>query len=250
MKPSMAMMQMESGYTVYNNTSAALRLAPGQAFMVASDNPNVKNPDVLSFTKEMRTIAGGDDLILGRSVKDSFELILKLYEGDTEIADTKFYFKEGLHLGLDPGYDAGHFNQQAALTSRLLKEDEGVGFTINAMGLKNVNDAVIPIVINREAGNDFRISIDTFDIYEDTHVYLEDNVQGTIILLNEQDFELTPQDNLSGAGRFFVHLTSTSLSIEDDIETHLLNVYKSDLNNFITIEGTSQSVESDKLKTL
>ena len=62
---------------------------------------------------------------------------------------------------------------------------------INAMGLKNVNDAVIPIVINREAGNDFRISIDTFDIYEDTHVYLEDNVQGTIILLNEQDFELT-----------------------------------------------------------
>ena len=228
-----------SGYTVYNNTSAALRLAPGQAFMVASDNPNVENPDVLSFTKEMRTIAGGDDLILGRSVKDSFELILKLYEGDTEIADTKFYFKEGLHLGLDPGYDAGHFNQQAALTSRLLKEDEGVGFTINAMGLKNVNDAVIPIVINREAGNDFRISIDTFDIYEDTHVYLEDNAQGTIILLNEQDFELTPQDNLSGAGRFFLHLTSTSLSIEDDTETHLLNVYKSDLNNFITIEGTA-----------
>ena len=228
-----------SGYTVYNNTSAALRIAPGQAFMVASDNPNVENPDVLSFTKEMRTIAGGDDLILGRSTKDSFELILKLYEGDTEIADTKFYFKEGLHLGLDPGYDAGHFNQQAALTSRLLEEDEGVGFTINAMGLKNVNDAVIPIVINREAGNDFRISIDTFDIYEDTHVYLEDNVQGTIILLNEQDFELTPQDNLSGAGRFFVHLTTTSLSIEDDIDTHLLNVYKSDLNNFITIEGAT-----------
>jgi len=106
-------------------------------------------------------------------------------------------------------------------------------------GLKNVNDAVIPIVINREAGNDFRISIDTFDIYEDTHVYLEDNVQGTIILLNEQDFELTPQDNLSGAGRFFVHLTTTSLSIEDDIDTHLLNVYKSDLNNFITIEGAT-----------
>ena len=228
-----------SGYTVYNNTSAALRIAPGQAFMVASDNPNVENPDVLSFTTAMRTITGGDDLILNRSVKDSFELILKLYKGDSEIDNTKFYFKEGLHLGLDPGYDAGHFNQQAALTSRLLEEDEGVGFTINAMGLKNVNDAVIPIVINREAGNDFRISIDTFDIYEDTHVYLEDNVQGTIILLNEQDFELTPQDNLSGAGRFFVHLTTTSLSIEDDIDTHLLNVYKSDLNNFITIEGAT-----------
>ena len=224
-----------TGYTIYNNIGTLL-LAPGQAFMVASDNTNSDN---ISFTTQMRTVVGGDDLILGRIMQDSYELILSINQGDTEIDQTKFYFQDGLNLGLDPGYDAGHFNQQAALTSRLLKEDEGVGFTINAMGLKNVNDAVIPIVINREAGNDFRISIDTFDIYEDTHVYLEDNVQGTIILLNEQDFELTPQDNLSGAGRFFLHLTSTSLSIEDDTETHLLNVYKSDLNNFITIEGTA-----------
>ncbi len=35
-------------------------------------------------------------------MQDSFELILKLYEGDTEIDNTKFYFKEGLNLGLDP----------------------------------------------------------------------------------------------------------------------------------------------------
>ena len=234
-----------SGYTVYNNTSAALNLAPGQAFMIASDNTSTDN---ISFTTDMRTMAGGDDLILGRIMQDSYGLILSIYKGDTEIDQTKFYFKEGLTLGLDPGYDAGHFNQLAALTSRLVEEDEGVGFAINSMGLESIDDVVIPLEVNRESGNGFRISIHTNDIYEGTNIYLEDNEQGTVTLLNEQDFELTPQDNLSGAGRFFIHLTNTSLSIEDDIETHLLNVYKADINNFITIEGTANQSNQINLR--
>ena len=234
-----------TGYTIYNNINGALLLAPGQGFMVASDNTS---PDNISFTTQMRTVVGGDDLILGRIMQDSYELILSINQGDTEIDQTKFYFKEGLNLGLDPGYDAGHFNQQAALTTRLVEEDEGVGFAINAMGLESIYDVVIPLVVNRESGNGFKISIHTNDIYESTNVYLEDNQQGTMTLLNEQDFELTPQDNLSGAGRFFVHLTSTSLSIEDDIETHLLNVYKSDINNFITVEGTANQSNQINLR--
>ena len=234
-----------TGYTIYNNINGALLLAPGQGFMVASDNTSSDN---ISFTTQMRTVVGGDDLILGRIMQDSYELILSINQGDTEIDQTKFYFKEGLTLGLDPGYDAGHFNQQAALTTRLVEEDEGVGFAINAMGLESINDVVIPLVVNRESGNGFKISIHTNDIYEGTNVYLEDNQQGTMTLLNEQDFELTPQDNLNGAGRFFVHLTSTSLSIEDDIETHLLNVYKSDINNFITVEGTANQSNQINLR--
>ncbi|MDA9993000.1 hypothetical protein N9E58_03130, partial [Flavobacteriaceae bacterium] len=184
-----------SGYTVYNNTSAALRLAPGQAFMVASDNAE---NDTISFTTAMRTTTGGDDLIVGRDPIDSFELVLKLYEGGSEIDHTKFYFGDGLGLDLDPGYDAGHFNQGASLMSRLVEEDEGVGLVINAMGLESVNDVVAPLELNREAGNNFRISIGTFNIDTAINVYLEDNVQETMTLLNDQDFELTAENELSG----------------------------------------------------
>ena len=223
-----------SGYTAYNNTSSALNLAPGQAFMVASDNTSSDN---ISFTTDMRTIVGGDDLIVGDILEDTFELIIKLYDGDTELDYTKFYFADGLSLGLDPGYDAGNFNQGASLMSRLVEEDEGVGLVINAMGLENVNDVVVPLEINRESGNSFRISIDTFDIYAGTNVYLEDNVQGTMTLLNELDFELTPENNLSGVGRFFIHLTETTFSIDNEVDTNLLNAYKLDRNNFIIVEG-------------
>ncbi len=223
-----------TGYTIYNNSSGALRLAPGQAFMVASDDTSSDN---VSFTTAMRSVVGGDDLIVGDILEDSFELILKLYEGDTEIDYTRFYFEDGLGLGLDPSYDAGHFNEEASLMSRLLEEDEGIGFAINAMGLENVNNVVVPIVINREAGTDFRIGIDTFGIYAGTNVYLEDNVQGTMTLLNEGDFELNPESTLSEAGRFFIHLTEDTFSNEDEVETNLLNVFKADYNNFITVEG-------------
>ena len=234
-----------TGYTIYNNSSGALRLAPGQAFMVASDDASSDN---LSFTTAMRTAVGGDDLIVGDVLEDSFELILKLYEGDTEIDYTRFYFKDGLTLGLDPGYDAGHFNEEASLMSRLLEEDEGVGFAINAMGLENVNNVVVPIVINREAGTDFRIGIDTFGIYAGTNVYLEDNVQGTMTLLNEGDFELNPESILSEAGRFFIHLTEDTFSNEDEVETNLLNVFKADYNNFITVEGLAMQSGNTNVK--
>ena len=237
-----------SGYTVYNNTSAALRIAPGQAFMVASDNPNVENPDVLSFTTAMRTTEGDDDFIAGRNSENSFELILKLYEGDSEIDHTKFYFGDGLGLDLDPGYDAGHFNQGASLMSRLVEEDEGVGLVINAMGIESANDVVVPIELNREAGNNFRISIGTFNIDTAINVYLEDNVQETMTLLNDQDFELTAENELSGIGRFFIHLTETVLSIDDKIETNYLNVFKADVNNFITVEGLANQSNLTKLR--
>ena len=237
-----------SGYTVYNNTSAALRIAPGQAFMVASDNPNVGNPDVLSFTTAMRTTEGDDDFIAGRNSENSFELILKLYEGDSEIDHTKFYFGDGLGLDLDPGYDAGHFNQGASLMSRLVEEDEGVGLVINAMGLESANDVVVPLEINRETGNNFRISIGTFNIDTGTNIYLEDNIQGTMTLLNDQDFELTAENELSGAGRFFIHLTESVLSTDNNLDTNYLNVFKADVNNFITVEGLANQSNLTKLR--
>ena len=235
-----------TGYTVYNNSSAALFLAPGQGFMVASDNTS---SDTVSFTTAMRTIVGGDDFITSsRAMQDSYELILKLYDGDTEIDYTRFYFEDGLTLGLDPGYDAGHFNQSASLMSRLVAEDQGVGFAVNAMGIASLDDVIVPLVINRAAGVDFRISIDTFGLSAGTNVYLEDNQNDTMTLLNEQDFELTPANNLSGAGRFFIHFIEANLSIEDEVTSNLLNVYKSDINNFITVEGLANQSNGTKLR--
>ena len=49
---------------------------------------------------------------------------------------TRFYFDNGLTLGMDPGYDAGAYDQDSSLTSRLVEQDEGIGLGINAMGFR------------------------------------------------------------------------------------------------------------------
>jgi low affinity Fe/Cu permease len=56
-------------------------------------------------------------------------------------------------------------------------------------------------------------------------------------LLNDEDFELTPQNNLSEMGRFFIHFTADTFSIDEEASTNILSVFKADQNNFITIEG-------------
>ncbi|MDA9874960.1 hypothetical protein N9D29_03000, partial [Flavobacteriaceae bacterium] len=121
-----------SGYTIYNNTNAATYIAPGQAFFVAAASSSAAN---LSFTEAMQTTTGGDDFIAGRMANTSSELYLKLYEGENLVGDTKFYFDNNLSLGLDPGYDAGAYNQSSALSSRLAEDDQGVNMGINAMGI-------------------------------------------------------------------------------------------------------------------
>ena len=234
-----------TGYSTYNNTSTAIYIAPGQGFFVAAAGTGVNK--TITFTKAMRTKTGADDFVANRPVNSSYEFKLKLYQNNTEIATTRFYFKEGLTLGLDPGYDAGAFNQTTAITSRLVEQDQGINFSINAMGIADMSNTVIPLVINNQEDQAFIVSIADSSIPEDINVYLEDLINGTITLLQEQNFELTPQNGISEAGRFYLHLTTATLSSEDSLNTSLLNVFKDSGNNFITIQGLKGSDTAIKL---
>jgi len=224
-----------TGYTIYNQiSSTALYIAPGQAFFIAAANTN---SDTVSFTEAMQTVTGGDDFIAARSVNTSYQLDLEIHNNTSKIGATQFYFKEGLTLGLDPGYDAGAFNQTAPISSRLVEEEQGINFSINAMSVAHMNSTIIPLAIHQEEGQEIKVSIANNTLSEDINVYLEDTLNGTMTLLQEQDFELTTQNEISGAGRFYIHLTTTVLANEDSLNTSLVKVFKGAGNNFVSIEG-------------
>ena len=166
---------------------------------------------------------------------DNTEVVMKLFNGDNEIESTMLYFEEGLTLGLDPGYDAGNFHAEAALMTRLVEDDAGYGMAINAMGLDAMENAVIPLVINQSAGQEFRINLFTATI-PDPNVYLEDVEEGTFTNLYEGDFVYTPTSDLEGVGRFFIHMSADTMSNED-VSTTMLNAYKEIDARYITIEG-------------
>ena len=229
-----------SGYEPYNYTTGStgdfspLLIAPGQGFFVAANSTSPRN---LIFTPQMRTTAGGDDFINGAPILLNYNFNLKLFHGNSEKAETKYFFQEGLTLGLDPGYDAGALDQLTPLSSRLPEAGTGVNFQINAMSLESAYNQTIPLVINQQEGQSFRISISNNTLPEDINVYLEDVLNGTLTPLNEQDFELSAQEDLSDAGRFYLHFTTQSLAIDDVLNPNNINLYKLNTDTFITIKG-------------
>jgi len=222
-----------SGYTIYNNSSSATYIAPGQAFFVASDD---SGGNTVTFSEAMQTVTGTDDFIAGRLANTSSELYLKLYEGENLVGDTKFYFDNNLSLGLDPGYDAGAYNQSSALSSRLAEDDQGVNMGINAMGIDSFEQTTIPLVVNTEAGTSFRISLEDLTIPESVEVFLEDTETQTFTDLRAGDFTLNPQNDLSGMGRFYLRIGNTSLG-GSDIEESYISIYNPMDKDYITIEG-------------
>ena len=224
-----------SGYTIYNNTSSATYIAPGQAFFVAAASSSAAD---LTFTEAMQTTTGGDDFISLGLANTSSEFSLYLHEGQDKVATTRFYFDYGLGLGLDPGYDAGAYNQTMALSSRLAEDDQGINMGINAMNIDSFEQTTIPLVINREAGTTFRISMEDSTIPESVDVLLLDTQTQISTNLRDQDFILTPQSDLSGMGRFYLKMGSNSLG-GNDIEESYISIYKPSDRDCIVMEGLS-----------
>ena len=229
-----------TGYEIYNYATGStglgspLLIAPGQGFFVAAASSDVAQ---VQFTPEMRTVAGGDDFINGAPILLNYNFDLKLFHGNSEKAETSYFFQEGLTLGLDPGYDAGALDQLTPLSSRLPEADTGVNLQINAMSLESAYNQTIPLVINQQEGQTFRISISNNTLPENINVYLEDVLNGTLTPLNEQDFELNAQEDLSDDGRFYLHFTTQSLAIDDVLNPNNINLYKLNTDTFITIKG-------------
>ncbi len=199
-------------------------------------------------SEEMTTanVVSTQELSTSAAVLTNYTLFIKLYNGNTPRSEAKFFFMEGLTLGLDPGYDAGAFDQGTPLSSRLPQDDQGTNFEINAMSTESVFGQAVPLVINQNQGQSFRISISQNTLPENVNVYFEDTMQGTFTQLQGQDFELTTAQNLSGADRFKIHFTTETLG--DDVlntnnvfDTDTVSIFKASNQDFITITGIAAS---------
>ena len=198
------------------------------------------------LTSNMPEVISAKEFVTSAPMLTTYALFIKLYHGNSEQADTRFYFQDGLTLGLDPGYDAGAFDQDTALSSRLLEDDQGTNFAINAMGIASALDVAVPLVINQAIGDSFRISITNNTLPENVNVYLEDSLYGTFTQLQGQDFELTAAQLIRGVGRFHIHFTTEILGSEilntsNVFDTDTVSVFKASNQDFITIAGIAST---------
>jgi len=193
-------------------------------------------------------IISENESLTSAPILTTYTLFIKLYNGNIEAAETKFYFQDGLTLGLDPGYDAGAFDQDTALSSRLVEDNQGTNFAINAMGLVSAYNQSVPLIINQSMGQTFRIDISQNTLPENVNVYIEDILENTFTPIIGKDFELTTESDLNEEGRFQIHFTTEILgdvlNTNNVFNTDTVTIYKANINDFITISGIAASLDT------
>ena len=203
------------------------------------------NKNETLLTSNMPEVISAQEFITSAPLLTTYTLFIKLYNGNIEAAETKFYFQDGLTLGLDPGYDAGAFDQDTALSSRLVEDNQGTNFAINAMGLESAYNQSVPLIINQSMGQTFRIDISQNTLPENVNVYIEDILENTFTPIIGKDFELTAQSDLNEEGRFQIIFTTQTLgdvlNTNNLLNTDTVSIFKANNQDFITIAGIAST---------
>ena len=216
-----------SNWTIYSlNETSNVKIAPGQAFFVASSSGGGN----LNFNTSRQTVTGGDDFLVpqAQTIDSSFKLKL---ESSNSLTHTDFYFNSNAGEGLDIGYDVGTYANLASSFSLYSKLASGEYFETNFAIQTISNDlsetVVIPLGVHTSAGESHSISIDDVSLLESINVYLKDYETGALTLLNNGAYSFSTDSNLEGISRFELRLTNTTLGIEsDELITNFKAVYQ------------------------
>lgn len=204
-----------NGWTIWNqltidDANTTELISPGQGFFVASKTGGGS----VTFTPAMRTNGSSDDFIAGRSSASNLVLAKLNMVLNSNNYHTDIYFTDNATANLDPGYDAGAFGDTTkGLYSYLIEGNTGVELAIQALPYNNLNNTIVPLGINVNAGDELNISLDeSSSIPLGTNVYLEDALTNTLTLINSTAFVLNPSEALNGIGRFLLRFTSSTLN--------------------------------------
>lgn len=237
-----------SPYVIKSVDDPAFYIAPGQAFFVHAPNGG---GTTAMFTEDMQTHQTGN--IFLKSNTNYPEIILQISEGANN-SSTKIRYIQNKTTGLDVGSDVGTFNGVSSnfrVFSHLLSNSEGIDFAIQALPNSNYENMIVPIGVNAEAGKEITFSLNASNFAADIKIFLEDRTTNTFTQLNQTNstYKVTLKEALSGIGRFYMHTTNSSLSIDNNLFLENISIYKLD-NSTLRIAGLSEKNASLKLFTL
>ncbi|WP_370390789.1 choice-of-anchor J domain-containing protein [uncultured Winogradskyella sp.] len=202
-------------WTIWNqatidDTSETEYIAPGQGFFVKSKTGG----GMVSFTPAMRTTAGSDDFIAGRSASSVSVARADInLQSEGKDFNTIIYFNSNATRGMDPGYDASAYLGNAnGIFTHLVEGNTGIELAVQTLDYDDYNDVVIPVGVKANQGQQITFSLGTNTLPAGTKVYLDDTVANTVTELTMTDYIVTPATALNGTGRFFLRFESNALS--------------------------------------
>ena len=218
----------------------AMVIAPAQGFFVKANAAG----GTFNFAESNQAGSGGT---FQRTVSRP-EIYLTI-SNQTDSREAKIYYIENMTLGFDVGYEGELFNGVAnplAIYTHLVADSEGNNYQVQSLPINNYENMVIPVGINAESGA-ITIDASTNNFPEGVNIYLEDTEDDTFTLLDaDANFSTTLENSLSGIGRFYLHTTSTSLSVNDLTTSNNLSIYNTNREN-LRIAGVQNGTATIQL---
>ena len=222
--------QSSSSYDVINQGSSSMDIAPAQGFFMKTSGNNT-----LSITEAMQSHQSSDSF--QRLSNERPEISIVLSDGENT-RDTDIYYIDGTTTGFDNGYDSTTFSGAAnsfSIYTHLVANSNGQDLAIQSLPNSSLDTMIIPVGITAAAGEEISISANAINLPEGVNIYLEDKNDDSFTLLDSTSiFTTTPDEDLNGIGRFYLHTTATALS---DNQVSLTNVSMYVVDSSLTITG-------------
>ena len=213
--PSFAALYIWNGsaYDPINHDSAALRLAPGQAFMVKAKD----NSEPFTFSKASQFHYDAANTFYKGSNANRPQVDIELTSGNLN-SKTRIKFASFATLGLDVGYDAGTYQDATptfSIDTHLVDNSQGIDFTLQYLPDSDYESFRIPLSIRAQANQSIIFSANISNLPDGMDAYLEDTHKNTIHKINGTNHTLNLTTKSEGVGRFYVRLSPKTLSLED-----------------------------------
>ena len=223
-------------------TADAYKLAPGQAFFIKSDGES----GTLALNKSFQTHHTSDTF---QRTENRPELYLSLSDGSV-YKEAKIYYIDGATTSFDNGYDGTLFNgvsNPLAIYTHLVTDSDGKNYQVQSLPNNDFENIIIPLGINAEAGTSITIDASTNNFPSEINIYLEDKQDNSFTLLEaDSNFSFTPENNIDGIGRFYLHTTSGVLSADDFATNTNISIYTSSKYN-LRIAGVQNGTATVRL---
>ena len=204
----------------------AMVIAPAQGFFIKANAAG----GTFNFTESNQASSGGT---FQRT--DTRPEIYLTISNQTDARIAKVYYIDDMTTGFDLGYEGELFNgvsNPLAIYTHLVADSEGKNYQVQSLPPNNYENMIVPVGVNAEAGTPITIDVSTNNFPSGINIYLEDKQDNSFTLLEAgSNFSLTPENSLSGIGRFYLHTTSSVLSADDFNTNNNISIYTSSNEN-------------------
>ncbi len=221
--------QATGTYDQVNLASSSFYIAPAQGFFVSANGSNS-----FSFTEAMQSHES--DTFMRSSSRPEINLVMT---NAGQSRDTDIFYINGTTLGFDNGYDSSIFSgvsNELAIYTQTVDNSSARRLGIQSLPDVDFENMIVPVGVIAPAGAALNISANISNLPSGFNVYLEDRQESTFTLLDaSSSFSTTLASDMNGAGRWYLHTTTTTLSSSQTVASEI-TVYVSNRQN-LKIDG-------------